>query len=379
MSEKLAPLTSLRFVAAMMILFHHGHAEFKTIGTAVAGLPLSGGVSFFFVLSGFILAYSNPRIPSFSAALEFWGKRFARIWPIHIATILLLLVMNAKISGGTFETAGAITANVLLLQSWFSDFRYIFSLNAVSWSISAEAFFYLLFPALIYRIDQTWAVKLALCSVLVVLSCLFYQDQATAGTLPESVFPTWMLIQFSPPARLLEFMAGIVAFVLWRKHLQNLAISRAGWTVIEAIVIAIAVTAWMQSHRIPVHLLGDFARGWWFLAGVFIVPATLIILLMATSKGIISTVLNKRPLVFLGEISFSLYMVHQLVLRFYQNSRSLFNGYPNDAVMIWYIGTSILAAAILWLAVEEPCRRVIVARFRRVGQTNARTIAPATS
>lgn len=372
MSGKLAPLTSLRFIAAMMIVMHHGHAEFKTLGTALVGVPLSGGVSFFFVLSGFILAYAHPQVPSLAAAADFWVKRFARIWPVHLATLMvLLLFIGSNSSGGTFETSGALASNVLLLQAWFNDFRYVFSFNAVSWSISVEAFFYAVFPLLIYRIEQTWPIKLVLCTFIVALLCLFYQDQFAMGLIPESRFPSWVIIQFNPLARLLEFMVGMTAFVLWRKYLQEISISRSVWTVIEVTVIAAAILSWKQSQYLPVHLLGDFARGWWFLAGIFIVPATLIIILMATSRGVVSSILSQRPFIFLGEISFSLYMIHQLVLRWYQVNRPVFDGYSNDAVLIWYVGASIIAAIGLWAVVETPCRHAILSAYRKAGAVKA--------
>lgn len=377
---KLLPLTSLRFIAALMIVLHHGRDEFQTIGNAVAGIPLAGGVSFFFILSGFILAYSYPQIPSLSSAVDFWVTRFARIWPLHIATLAIVLyVINSNTSGGTFGTTGAFASNVLLLQAWLSDFRYIFSYNAVSWSISVEAFFYAMFPLLIYRIEQTWPLKLLLCAVIVVLVCLLYQEQANAGNFPATRIPSWALIQFNPLARLLEFMLGITACVLWRRYLQKIQLSRAIWTVIEVVLIAAAIFAWMQLRDVPVHLLGDFARGWWYLAGMFIIPATLTILLMATSRGVISKMLSYRPCVFLGEISFSLYMIHQLVLRWYQGDRSVFAGYSSDAVMVWYIVTSLVAAAVLWAVVEKPCMRTILAFYRKNSAVRTPQVAPSLS
>lgn len=378
MSEKLAPLTSLRFIAAIMIVCHHGHAEFKTMGAAVAGLPLNGGVSFFFVLSGFILAYAHPQVPTLSSACDFWIKRFARIWPVHIATLLfLLLVVGSRTAGGTIQSAGALASNILLLQTWFNDLRYIFSYNSVSWSISAEVFFYLMFPVLIYRIDQTWPTKLALCAVMVVLACIIYQQIAT--TLPASKTSSSLLIQFSPFSRLLEFMTGITALVLWRKYLQNVSLSRSAWTIIEVVVLTAAVAIWMQSNHLPVHIFGDFGYGWWYQAGIFIVPATLIIGLMATSQGALANFLSKRPLVFLGEISFSLYMIHQLVLRWYEGDRSAFDGYSNDAVMIWYVGASLVAAIALWALVEQPCRRVLLAAYRKATTSPKAPMTPSTS
>lgn len=363
---KLAPLTSLRFVAAMMVVIQHGYGEFDTLRDTFAGFPLNGGVSFFFVLSGFILAYAHPQISSVSSAVDFWVKRFARIWPVHIATLIILLIfVGANTSGGSFGTTGALASNLLLLQAWFDDTRYVFSFNSVAWSISVEAFFYAMFPLLIYRIKQTWPMKLAVCAFIAALMCLFYQDQFAMGLVAETRYPSWVLIQFNPLARLLEFVTGITAYVIWRKYLQQISVSPATWTAIEIGVITAFVFIWMQSRSLPVHLFGDFARNWFHQAGQFIIPTTMIIILMATSRGAFSLLLSKRPLVFLGEVSFSLYMIHQIVLRWYQSDRSVFAGYSNDAIMIWYIGASLIAAIALWAIVEQPCRRIVLSAYRK--------------
>lgn len=377
---KLAPLTSLRFLAAMLVVVQHGYGEFETLRTIFIGFPVNGGVSFFFVLSGFILAYAHPRLPSLSSAVDFWVKRFARIWPVHIAALIVLVIsIGVGAPGGSFVTPAALASNLLLQQAWFNDTRYVFSFNSVAWSISVEAFFYAMFPLLIYRIEQTWPIKLALCAVIVVLVCLFYQDQFAMGLVAETRYPGWVLIQFNPPARLLEFMAGMTAYVLWRKYLQGVSMSRSTWTAIEVGVIAAVVIVWMQSRTVPVHLFGDFSNNWFRQAGAFIIPTTMIIVLMATSRGAFSLFLSWRPLVFLGEISFSLYMIHQIVLRWHQANRSIFAGYSSDAILMWYLASSLVAAILLWAIVENPCRRAILSAYRMAITVKTPQVTPAVS
>ena len=99
-SRHIAPLTSLRFFAAMMVVAHHywGFA---------AGMS---GVTFFFVLSGYVLAINYADCVSTPAERRlFWWKRFARIYPTHALTFLLALPV-----GGT---AASGAANLLLMQS----------------------------------------------------------------------------------------------------------------------------------------------------------------------------------------------------------------------------------------------------------------------
>src|SRR4029077_17422654 len=93
--HKTAPLnglTSLRFFAATMIVIGHGSGEFGFHLSPDSLFALNSGVSFFFVLSGFILYYNYPALPNRSAVSAFYAARFARIWPLHIFALILVLI-----------------------------------------------------------------------------------------------------------------------------------------------------------------------------------------------------------------------------------------------------------------------------------------------
>jgi peptidoglycan/LPS O-acetylase OafA/YrhL len=86
-------LTSLRFFAAAMIVVGHGAGEFGFQLDADALFALNTGVSFFFVLSGFILYYNYPVLPDRAAVSRFYLARFARIWPLHFFALVLVLIV----------------------------------------------------------------------------------------------------------------------------------------------------------------------------------------------------------------------------------------------------------------------------------------------
>jgi peptidoglycan/LPS O-acetylase OafA/YrhL len=96
------------------------------------------------------------------APFSFYISRIARIWPAHVACFLLLfaLVQNVP-ENGTSGSASVALANIFLVQAWVPEKGVFFSFNAVSWSLSAEMFFYALFPLLILDIEKTWAWKLS--------------------------------------------------------------------------------------------------------------------------------------------------------------------------------------------------------------------------
>ena len=155
---RLDTLTSLRFFAAAAIVIGHAHSSFGSAGLAIS-FPLDQGVSFFFVLSGFILAYTYPNLREVSSVRHFWIARFARIWPAHLATLLLVTIVAPNMP--PVEHRLSITlANILLLQSWLPFRDSILSYNGVAWSISTEFFFYLCFPVLIHNWQKNWYLKL---------------------------------------------------------------------------------------------------------------------------------------------------------------------------------------------------------------------------
>ena len=129
-------LTSLRFFAASGVFMYH-------LCRIYPGMPLKAtstvgyvGVAFFFVLSGFVLTWSTP-IYNGVEAKQFWIKRVARVYPSHLVMMVIALLLPATPLPLTWV---AVPPNALLLQSWFSPNDIAFGVNAVSWSLSCEAF-----------------------------------------------------------------------------------------------------------------------------------------------------------------------------------------------------------------------------------------------
>jgi peptidoglycan/LPS O-acetylase OafA/YrhL len=167
-TTQLAPLTSLRFFAASAIVVNHMQGLWGIPENLTEHLwgrtNLSQAVSFFFVLSGFILTYVHPELPTRESRKRFLLARFARIWPAHVATFALLLVLigdRGRVSGD-IRDGWLWLLNLSMLHGWIPLENVYFSFNHVSWTISTEFFFYLLFPLLIWRFHTTWWWKLPL-------------------------------------------------------------------------------------------------------------------------------------------------------------------------------------------------------------------------
>ena len=147
--KKLNALTSLRFVAAALIVIHHSRGLFGFGEYLLFPFQLDQGVSFFFVLSGFILAYAYPNLNGFKNISRFLLSRFARIWPAHVVAFLLLCLLFPSpfewysLRGyNPFLLAGV---NLFMVHGWIPIETYFFSFNNVSWSISTEFFFIYVF------------------------------------------------------------------------------------------------------------------------------------------------------------------------------------------------------------------------------------------
>jgi peptidoglycan/LPS O-acetylase OafA/YrhL len=316
-------LTSLRFFAAAMIVVFHSVNAFRIWDNRKIPFALEQGVSFFFVLSGFILTYVYPSLKGGSRIRDFYVARIARIWPAHFVAFLLLLWL---IPAGAWMWNGhawqILAANLFLAQAWIPSASYYFSFNGVSWSISTEVFFYVAFPFLICRLDCTWWWKL-LCTTALVAGLLCSACVLRLPSYdPTSLFTVTAhgLVYINPLVRILEFVFGMAVASLclrWREAKIVTSSPAWLWTVFELAVLG----------------------------------------------GMLSRVLETGWLLLLGEISYSIYLVHQIIIRWYLLNRSMFGSVPKTMLYIAYWLAVLSVSFIIWRVVEKPFQRWIRGRF----------------
>ncbi|HXP07551.1 MAG TPA: acyltransferase, partial [Acidobacteriaceae bacterium] len=184
MPKKIYPLTSVRFFAASLVLFHHSVRIFLP---AFSGRDVPGGpadmagilsfafpvsASFFFFLSGYVLSCVYLHNAQIVDKSNFFAARFARLYPLYFVVLVLdtpeLLVSEVQRHGmkiGLTKTAGIFAANVAMLQVW--NRGRLLRINQPSWSLCVEAFFYVCFPLLgvllgKLRGARVWMTALAL-------------------------------------------------------------------------------------------------------------------------------------------------------------------------------------------------------------------------
>ena len=374
---QLLPLTGMRFFLALWVVVFHMVISNSYRGLvdlhppALVDYILRAGyaaVGVFFALSGFILAYNYPLDRPWSPQqwFRFGSARFARIYPTYLFGMVLVAPFVAYTLRANWSAAAAGKAfglalmNLLLLQAWIPSTAL--SWNGPGWSLSNEAFFYACFPVLgllIWRIPglprlltaalALWFLSLALPLAAVVLPLPEFGAEGTAmGRETASHF--WLyLIKFNPLLRLPEFCMGIAACRIYQHWLANGSplSGRGYWLYVPGLALEVLVIALFCSLRLPV------------VPDAFLLPAhALVILGLALGGGTVERLLAARPLVFLGNASFALYIVHSPVgLWMDLISRRMFGLKLLNPYV--YLGAVVLLSSLFYIWAEEPLHRCL--------------------
>ncbi len=370
--SRLPSLTGLRFIAALMVFGFHGvlfaglfssPAAVDTLGSVVGGGGWAG-VSFFFVLSGFVLTWSAR---STDTMRKFWRRRLFKIFPNHLVTAVVAFLLLISVTGAVADDTWLY--NLLLIQAWFPDLTALYSGNVVSWSLSCELLFYLSFPLLYFAIRRirperlwAWAGVVVLAIFLVpTLATVLPEAQALAGgaLMPINeltLWEQWFVASF-PPVRMLEFVFGI--------FLGRIVITGQKIPVGLGGAAALAVAAYAITPLFP---------GPYRVAATMVVPLGLVIVAGARIDAANErSWLSSRFMVWLGEISFAFYMVHWLVLDYGHRLLGQTTTWSTPvalAVLALLLGCAVLAAALLYTCVERPIMRRF-ANSRRTGRDRA--------
>ena len=360
MTRKVPPLPSLtgmRWLAAALVFgFHVRLAEYFGGPHSTAVLDVlftagASGVSFFFILSGFVLTWS---VRAGDSTRTFWRRRLARVYPLHVVTAVLALVIALTLAPGTLPDMREATLNVLLVHAWSPIPHDSQTLNPVSWSLACEAFFYALFPVLFFGVRRLSGRALWLVGALSVVSVEVISAVATAGS-----------FHFYPVARLPEFVLGVVLACLVRQGRWR----GPGLRLSVAILVAgYVLAAWVPS---PFQYSACTILGF-----ALVIPAAAV----ADLRGR-RTFMARPLLVRLGELSFAFYMIHILVVRVGENLFARHPHLPALAGLGWSALVFSVALGLSWVlyeAIENPARKLLTRTRRRRGEQPAEApVSPA--
>ncbi|GAA2745580.1 acyltransferase [Kitasatospora cinereorecta] len=358
---KLPSLTGLRFLAALLVFcFHTGLSNSPIppnrpinpfadpdVAHAYEWLFVKAGylgVSFFFVLSGFVLAWAAR--PGERAA-AFLRRRMMKIFPNHLVIWALAMLLFA---GSMAPTAGWLS-NLFLLHTWFPQPDINLSVNPPTWSLGSEMLFYLSFPLLIGPIRRIaerrlwwWAALMVAGTVAVQLVTTYLvPDSPKSAITPVSDQQFWFGYLF-PPGRMFEFVLGILLarIVLAGRWPRALG-------VLPAVLLMAAgyAAAWV----VP------FQYGF-VVATVVPIGALIGAVAVVDVQGRRSW-LRSRPMVWLGEVSFGFYLCQGVAIFWV---RSLFDDIRFSTpvgflVIAGFLVLTLLAGSVLYTCVERPAMR----------------------
>ena len=376
-ASKLDALTGLRAIAALAVFAHH---FMSTMDCRVIHGPIGGvAVSFFFVLSGFILVYVYKDRLTKNSTPKFYFTRFARIWPLHAVCLLLIAMMLSKYLPPTDFPWLRVFSHWSLIHSWYPTSNWIGCYNGVSWSISAEAFFYLVFPWLLLGTPRQFWVKYA-CLFPATIGLLVLMAYSFDGTTPMkevaggSLDPR-KLAQFFPPVRLLEFATGMAAGMVFvqraKKHVATAALTDTkrtalSATALEILVLSLSIFCFqlinytgLFKYLYSFQEIGPTLKHWMsFSGGMFFHAITIYV--FAKSAGWVSRFMGSKTMVFLGEISFAFYMIHSPLTHFVKQKFWFGSDFSVPYFAAFTLALCIAISAWLYYFVEIPAKNTML-------------------
>jgi len=361
-------LSGLRIVAAVwVVLFHYRPLLAEAapgVRSALAPVLNAGaqGVDLFFILSGFVLTwnYLQRMGESWStrSTLRFLWLRLARVWPVYLVTMHLAAAFAVfTLYVGRFpmppDVIGSLNAlswikQVLLVQLWFQPFFDGSSWDGPAWSISAEWLAYLLFGGLVLVVFRIASVTRARGLMWLAVAAAL---APTLLLLAHGVFYTpWSWL----PRIVMQFTAGALACAAVRRLQLSERSRRAAGLAALGLGVAIVGGLYLLDTYPPGEMLD--AGG---LIDVLFVP---LVITLSVGAGTLPALLSTSVMVYLGHISFGLYMVHEIVHTVWnwavqQFAIVLTPSWPAKFAVLGLILAAGLVAAVLYHVVEEPARR----------------------
>ena len=353
---KLLPLESLRgFAALSVVVLHfnvgsHFNNPFTENGSRM--------VDFFFVLSGFVICLSyKDKLSTIPSLIEFQKRRFWRLYPLHLMMLLVFLGIEfakyfvetrfglvANNPAFTINNTESFVANLFLLHNWVPLGGLTF--NGPSWSISAEFFTYLIFATTLLLVRNA--------KVLVTIAFLYL---LISGYLLLAI--GWGTDNIGGPARcVFGFFLGVLAYLVSNRLREAIVESSTPATLL------LVACVWCVSNA-DIIFYSEISLPLLFAATVIAVSKT-------SSSATVTKILSNAKLVWLGTISYGVYMIHAAVLwGLTQTLRFVFE-FPTktnvegktvidissiwlaDLLMIFALGITIFLASLSYRVLEKP-------------------------
>lgn len=369
-------LTGLRGFAAVWVYLHHSWSFSgpRKIAVDLGGFSLDltawfsigwAGVDIFYVLSGFLLCLPfSEHAHGFAGpvALRYYFlRRLLRVLPAYYAQIAILLLLASLQLYPYAIHWGDVLLHALMLHNWDPVFNS--SINGVYWTLPVEFGFYLLLPLLAWWLPgRRWIALLVLALVLTIgYRLLVFQSLAGQGI----EYKVWRLEQF--PGHLDQFVIGMLA-AHWYVSLTHSRFELAGQTVFDPRWSNLLfVAGWVGIGLLIQFFLKGRHLAYWnghpmlfVWHGLVAICIAMSILGTALGSPLARLLLNNRLAVFVGVISYSLYLWHLPILNWVKQT-AWFQGYQGYVFPAYFLLTLPMVLLLSWISyflVERPFLRL---------------------
>ncbi|TRW79291.1 acyltransferase [Mycolicibacterium sp. 018/SC-01/001] len=346
-------LTGIRAVAALLVVLTHAAYTTGRYGQGYVGLMFSRmeiGVPIFFVLSGFLLfspwvKASAAGEPAPSVRRYAW-HRVRRIMPAYVVTVVAAyLVYHWRTAGpNPGHTWEGLLRNLTLTQIYTDNYLYSYLHQGLTqmWSLAVEAAFYVALPPMAYLLlvvmcRRRWQPRLLLAGLagFAALSPAWLWLVHTTSFLPDGA-RLWL------PGYLSWFVGGMVLAVLAAMRVRAYALACLPIVVVSYFIVSTPIGG--EPTTSPALLWEALAK-----SAFYAVIATLVVAPLALGNtGLYAKVMASRPMVFLGEISYEIFLIHLVTMELVMVEVLRYPIY-NGSVWLLFLGTMVVTVPLAWL------------------------------
>lgn len=350
-AERIPALTGVRALAACWVLLFHAWKVSASPAGPLRAILSTGwfGVDLFFVLSGFVLTWQATKRDDPVAPLDvgaFFARRVLRVYPAYYGCLTVLLALAWLKLSGVPPGLGDLALHLLMFHNAVS--QSVGTINGVFWSLPFEWEFYLVFPLLLMVAQRGGLITfLAGASIVAFGWRLLAYRYAPRPDVFIGGVTVDLLAQL--PFRIDEFAAGMAAAFIARRLRPGAAVAQ-GCAWIGAVALA-ALVAYCGIYNID----------WWapdatpFVRLPWISAATALLLIgLARGRGVIMRLFASPPVVWIGEVSYSLYLWHLPILVAIASYLSANGPAPLPLVLVVGIPAAVAVSAGSYYLIERP-------------------------
>lgn len=372
--QKLYSLEGIRGLAFLMIMFAH---------TKLSYLPIRGlggaGVTIFFMLNGFLMTYNYYDYDDKFGKLDFKHnfrfslKKIYRLYPLHIITMLMMVVFDflGPHKESLIKSFITIGLNTFLIDEWFPFSYSIRFANGVSWFLCTLLFANFMFPWALTYLKNKKRISLVILLIVAiiiqiligVISTFFPEAPLVEGQILDNRLTVWLVYYF-PMTRFIDIFIGYILGVLYinssiQKIQHNLFNSIAEVITLVVLTVVVVFSNQIRLNADIIHPNFNHPQIWWAYSIIFVLPTMLVVWIFAKGEGIVSKFLENKIVLYLASISGYGFLIHYVVFQYiikfllhFDNISQFVSVYMNLIVAILGIPITIFLS-LIWKRIQK--------------------------